>query len=146
MKRPHGFTLFEVLISLLIAAIGLLGMSRLLIEGLRASRSAAYRSSAVQLAGDFAERVRANPLADDAYSGPAADHACANGASNCTAAELAADDLWQWQADIARRLPAGATGTVALTDLDPGLQYVITLAWPEIGHSAPASYAVVVRL
>jgi type IV pilus assembly protein PilV len=137
----------EMLVSLLILAAGLLGMIGLLVESQRAERTAAYRAAAAHLASDIAERMRANPLAAPAYaSGTGADHGCVNGVSDCAPADLAADDLHRWQDDIARQLPAGAAGNIALADGGPGRQVIITLSWPETGASGAASLAVVVRL
>lgn len=147
MTRSSGFSLIEMLVSLLILATGLLGMIGLLIESQRAERTAAYRAAAAHLASDIAERMRANPLAAAAYaSGAGADHGCVNGASDCAPADLAADDLHRWQGDIARQLPAGAAGNIALADVEPGTQFVITVIWPETGASVAASLAAVVRL
>jgi type IV pilus assembly protein PilV len=147
MSRARGFSLVEVLVSLLVLAIGLLGMIALLIEGQRTQRSAAYRAAAVHLAGDMAERIRANPLAGAAYAaGPGDDQLCVNGLNDCTPEDLAADDLQRWLGDIARRLPAGADGHVAVADLDPGAQYLVTVSWPEPGQVAHATYSVVQRL
>lgn len=147
MIRPNGFSLIEMLVSLLILATGLLGMIGLLIESQRAERTAAYRAAAAHLASDIAERMRANPLAAPAYAnGTGADHGCVNGLSDCAPTDLAADDLHRWQGDIARQLPAGAAGNIALAEVEPGTQFLITLTWPETGASAAASLAVVLRL
>ena len=64
MKTHSGFTLIEVLISMLILAVGLLGLAGLQATGLRNNLSAYNRSQATQLAYDMADRMRAN--VDDA--------------------------------------------------------------------------------
>ena len=63
-----GFTLLEVLIALCVLATGMLGIGVMLLESVRASRSALHRTAAVILAADLGERIRANRVAGDAYA------------------------------------------------------------------------------
>ena len=58
--QVKGFTLVEVLVALVIFAVGLLGIAALHIEGLNAGRTALNRTQAVALASDLADRIRAN--------------------------------------------------------------------------------------
>ena len=55
-----GFTLVEVLVALVVMSVGMLGIAALYLEGLRAGRTALYRTTAVNLAADMADRIRAN--------------------------------------------------------------------------------------
>lgn len=111
-----GATLIEVLISLLIVAVGLLGMAGLQTVSLRTSHSATLRLQALVLGNDMLERVLANR--QGALLGAYDDRprilnpGCMT-PSGCDAAELAAHDLAQWQAALEGSLPAGA-GTVCL--------------------------------
>lgn len=57
----RGFSLLEVLISLLVLSIGLLGLAGMQMLGLLNSGSASFRGQAVAIANDLAERMRANP-------------------------------------------------------------------------------------
>lgn len=59
-RSKAGFTLIEVLITLVILSIGLLGMAGIQIQGLRGTTSSAVRSQATILANDIAERIRMN--------------------------------------------------------------------------------------
>jgi len=52
--------MIEILVALVILAIGLLGMATLMINSLQTSQSAAMRSVATQAAYDLIERMRAN--------------------------------------------------------------------------------------
>jgi len=65
-QRNSGFTLIEVLITILVVSIGLLGLAGLQINGLRANMGSETRSIATHLANDIAERMHANPLGVDA--------------------------------------------------------------------------------
>jgi type IV pilus assembly protein PilV len=142
----RGFTLVEVLVALVVMAVGLLGIAGLYVEGLRAGRTSIYRTTAIALAGDMADRIRANASGAYEGSGPGTDHACVNGDADCTADQLAEDDWFRWLADIGRRLPQGAAAVVAITDIAPLRQVEITVSWPEVGQDEPASYTLAIQL
>lgn len=60
---PHaqrGFSLFEVLVTVVVVSVGLLGLAGLQFAGLRASNNAQDATYAMQLAQDLADRIRAN--------------------------------------------------------------------------------------
>jgi len=66
-KNGHfqtGMTLIEVLVSLLILAIGLLGAAAIQLNALKYTDSAMLSSQASFVAHDMMERIRANPDAD----------------------------------------------------------------------------------
>ena len=58
--KNSGFTLIEVLVTVVILSIGLLGMAGIQIQGLRGTTSSTVRSQATILANDIAERIRMN--------------------------------------------------------------------------------------
>ena len=148
MPAPHrGFTLVEVLVALVVMSVGMLGIAALYLEGLRAGRTALYRTTAVNLAADMADRIRANRNAGTAYAGtgPGSDSACVNGPVDCTAEQLAEDDWFDWNNELNAQLPEGAAGEVAVAGTAPKT-YTITVAWPEIGQDVPATYTMSVQL
>lgn len=59
-SRLRGFTLIEVMIALVILAVGLLGMASLMARSQKSNESAYARSQATMLAYDFVERMRSN--------------------------------------------------------------------------------------
>ncbi len=71
MKPAHrcqrGFTLLEVLISLLILLIGLLGIAVLMLKGQRASFEGYQRQQALAMAQEMAEKIRSNQRAAASY-------------------------------------------------------------------------------
>lgn len=145
--RGRGFTLVEVLVALVVMSVGMLGIAALYLEGLRAGRTAVYRTTAVTLAADMADRIRANRDAGAAYAGtgPGTDQSCVNGAVDCTPADLAADDWFEWRQRIAQQLPQGAAARIDVSGGGP-VDYLITLQWPEIGQDTPADYRLRVTL
>lgn len=67
MSRSTGFSIVEALVALVVLSIGMLGIAALYVESLRAGRSAIYRTQAVNLASDMADRIRANRNARASY-------------------------------------------------------------------------------
>jgi type IV pilus assembly protein PilV len=136
-RSSRGFTLVEVLVALVIFAVGLLGIAALHIESLNAGRTALNRTQAVALASDLADRIRANRQACGAgaatcpYEGNGAVTASCENTTGCTPAELAATDIFRWRAIGAQQLP-GFQATVDWTAGTPS-DYVITVQWVEPG-------------
>ncbi len=127
-RQAQGFTLIEVLVALLIAAIGLLGMAALHLSGLRSVETAYQRSLATLAANDLLERMRAN--ADAVRAGNyASDYGAAATAStdceatSCSGAQMAAFDLARWKASLGA-LPAG-DGKVEMS----GTRVTVTVRW-----------------
>jgi len=153
MKRRNGFTLIEMLIALVVLSVGLIGAAKLFIVTLQGNASAESRLLAVNLVGDLADRIRANRLGGAAYTGAGANNNCAGGvlgAVNCSAAQMAANDIFQWTTQIATAFPGGvANGTVAYV-APAGAQlpatYRITVNWQEQGTGQMLSYALVVQI
>ena len=75
--------MIEVLVTMIILSIGLLGLAGLQLTGMRSINSASYKTEASVLIDDIAERMRANPDAVDNNQFSAVDSA-AN--INCNAA------------------------------------------------------------
>jgi type IV pilus assembly protein PilV len=125
--RRGGFSLIEVLVSVMVLSLGLLGVASLLGKSLSGSHNSSLRTQAVVLANDIADRMRANRTA--ALSPPPNNYegiAPAEGRCRqvhyghrhgvpvaCTPQQLAADDLFDWRAQLAAVLPQG-TGVVCV--------------------------------
>lgn len=140
--RERGFSLVEVLVAMVVIAVGMLGVAVLYVEGMKAGRTSIYRTSAVNLAADLADRMRANPTGAVSYGGAAADTGCTNGFIDCSPEQLAQEDLWSWTRDIGERLPAGADGEVLVAPGDLTNRYTIRVTWDEAGFDQPQVYAV----
>lgn len=99
--RQSGSTMIEVLISMIIIAIGLLGFAGLLTQAMKSSQTAYLRSQATFLAYDIVERMRANRGA--AING---NYSITYGTAP-VGGTMAGDDLVDWRASLAQALPAG---------------------------------------
>ncbi len=136
IKRVGGFTLVEVLVALIILSVGMLGIAGLYVHSMQAGRTSLFRHHAVTLAGDVADRIRANPRAAIAYSQAGANNNCVNGGVDCSPTEMAANDIDLWDQQAADTLPNGTVAvdfTVGLGGLPP--TYQITVAWDEPGEN-----------
>lgn len=124
-SRPDnsGFTLIEVLVSIVILSIGLLGLAGLQAKALRATHSSSFKSVAAQRANDVADRIRANYTGFqngayfDIWGSPGAIpanqgcYAVVIGGGqmpvNCDSTKIALDDAYMWQSGNALWLPNG---------------------------------------
>ena len=148
MKSQSGFTMVETLVALVVLAIGLLGIAALYLNSLQAGRTAIYRTEAVNLAADLADRIRANRTAVAAYGNVFGDAfvavpACATTAG-CTPAQLATTDLSGWKAALALQLPTGQGQVVVTLPVAAGepASYVITVQWAEVGEVNPVTFQI----
>jgi type IV pilus assembly protein PilV len=135
-KNLHaGFGLIESLVSLVVISVGMIGIAALYAQGLGAGRTALYRTIAVNLASDMADRIRVNRRGGSNYGGAGADNSCdPGGGTNCTTAQMAAHDLFVWQAQVANQVPNGV-GVVQYTGTLPPT-YTISVTWQEVGIGA----------
>ena len=137
-NRQLGFSLIEVLIALVIMSVGMLGIAGLYVQSLQAGRTSMFRHQAVSLAGDVADRIRANPSAGVAYAGVGANNNCVDAGVDCDAVGMAANDIWVWDQQAVNSLPNGDV-VVAFDDTVVPPVYTITVSWDEPGITAAAN-------
>lgn len=164
-RCASGFTLVEILVAVLVLAVGILGAGAAQVAALRTRHASALLSDGVALAASLAERMRANSaqmhapdarnpylqLQYDAAAGaPPAYPACFAGA-RCGSAELAAFDMGEAMQALYLGFPGGRlrvcrdAGTRAdwACSGGAGAPIVIKLGWlrrqaDERWHSTPA--------
>ena len=137
-----GFSLIEVLMSMLVMSVGLLGVLGLFINGIKTTDAAYLHSQAVVMAHDMADRIRANPSALDDYSlaldstlvAPGND--CAS--APCSTIQLAEADLYDWKSQVTTTLPES---DVSVVTVSPNTTIMVT--WDHLGDSE--SYSVTMR-
>lgn len=143
MRAHAGFSLVEVLIALVIMSVGMLGIAGLYVEGMKAGRTSTFRHHAVTLAGDVADRIRANPLGGVDYQGPGGNNNCVLGNVDCNASQMAANDIALWKAQAAAMLPNGDVAVTFDDTVTPNT-YRIVVSWAEAGETTPPSYSIII--
>ncbi len=121
VRRQSGFSMIEVLVTLLIISLALLGTAGLQAYSMRLDQGGVFRSQAVFLVADPAERMVANTNEAIAPS-----TACIDAACDPTA--LAGFDLAQWENAVAAALPQ-SSWTIAHDGPANPITYTITVGW-----------------
>lgn len=124
--RQRGMTLVEVLVTVVLISVGLLGIAALQLTSLKNNKEAHVRSQATILAGDILDRMRANAR------GFRAGEYVVDWDDTGTAGTLSGRDLSDWQAEIDRQLP-NAAGRV---QRDANNIATIEIRWSERGNDA----------
>jgi type IV pilus assembly protein PilV len=128
--KQQGTTLIEVMVSIVVIAIGLLGLASMQMNALKFQKTASQRSEAVQAAYDLGDRMRANFVysTPEAYGNErtaneakytsigtyAAKSVAAHSPSNncktavCNTNQISFNDLAEWQRNLQVRLAGGA--------------------------------------
>ncbi|WOJ96491.1 type IV pilus modification protein PilV [Congregibacter brevis] len=146
-RQQAGFTLIEVMVSVLILLVGLLGVVGMQMLSLQANQGAYFRSQAVYIGAEILDAMRANPTAAASYVGVypddgagtstvPADQSC-DDADGCTPQEAAQQDIREWNVHFFDVLGVGAgnfrpsipNGRAVITAT--GNQYTVTVNWTE---------------
>lgn len=107
MRRARGFTMIEVMITVLVLSVGMLAIVSLQATAKRSTHQAWQRSLAVNLADSIIERIRINPSQAASYATGLGAAALGGGKKGtpstncrtnaCDADKVVAWDLWQWE-------------------------------------------------
>ena len=151
-KIQIGFSLFEVLIALLVLSVGLLGLANLQGRSISSSYNAHLRTQATSLAQSMVDRMRANrDYAMEAVNDYQTDYAtlppttsvdCA--ANECSQEDIAKFDVREWKCNLGMfatnsicsglveqaTLPSGE-GSISAPDAVTG-QTTVTVRWKDI--------------
>lgn len=108
--QETGVSLVEVLVTLVLISLAMLGSASLQVLSKQSNFSAAQRTGASHLANDYLARMRGNRLALADYLpandlgagslGDAPEKNCATDGVNCSNDEIAAFDQWQWEQEL----------------------------------------------
>jgi type IV pilus assembly protein PilV len=119
-KSNTGFSMIEVLITMFVISVGVLGLLALQGFGFKINHSAHLKSQVVSTINDMADRMRANSegLGSDRYAAIDTSTLSANPGKNCIASscneqELALYDIYSWGKGLSKKLPQGY-GTVTI--------------------------------
>ena len=131
MQKQKGFSLLEVLITLVIISFGLLGIAGVIVNSLKNNQSSYSRTQASVLANDIIDRMRANRTTAETASLPynlalGADEPsgdsvlCAEPSAN----NVVLCDLWEWRESLKHTMPSG-TGSVTLDGTSKKLTIIV---------------------
>ena len=130
--KQGGFSLIEVLVSLFVLSIGLLGLAALQVTGLKFNHQSYQRTQATLLGYGIIDRIRANPVGKDngdydnvSLGAPGAYNDCT--AVTCTPVEMAAYDIGVWKTVLGQQL--GASGDAQISTA--GQVRTISIRWKE---------------
>lgn len=143
IMKSSGFTLLEVLVSMAVLSVGLLGLAGMEMFGNRYIHDSYLRTQAVILAYDIIDRMRANMPGvndpamaawpkrkgnyDNVTNNLTPADSCESAASACTASQLAAYDIYQWSLEIKDSLPQG---TATLKRVAENSEFfTLTISW-----------------
>lgn len=137
----RGSSLIEILVSVLVLSIGLLGVATLQAVGVKNNTNAYLRTQSNVFASDILDRMRVNRTVALAGS-----YAVAVGASSIASGNVIANsDISSWKSSMGSALPAG-DGSV---DSCPGGVCTVTVQWrdgDDEGGFATSTVTVVTRL
>ncbi|MES2757302.1 MAG: type IV pilus modification protein PilV [Pseudomonadota bacterium] len=133
--QQQGFSLLEVLITMLIVSFGMLGIAGLIVVSLKNNQGSYARGQASLLVNDMVDRMRANRGA--AEKSPSPYNLALTAAPAGTT--VAANDLAEWRAALAASIPSG-TGSVAVDDASK--KVTITVQWNDTHGTADTSHGV----
>jgi len=124
-SKQNGFTLLEVLIAVIILALGMLGLAKLQATGLSYNHSAYMRTQATLMAYDIIDRMYANRglVFDGCYDVGIE----INDYGSCTDA-MSSDDLEIWKGNIEETLVQGK-GSIDATPDGENLVVTVNISW-----------------
>jgi len=139
-SRESGFTLIEVLVALIILAIGVMGVAALQMSTYRQLQTSHNFAAAAMLAGNMGDRMMANPaqVLANAYNHTDASSTPKDCAANtCTVAEIAAYDVDQWQTrvtgdiDNGTKIPGSLPAGVGSVVRGTGTNFNVIVRWDD---------------
>lgn len=121
MQQQKGFSLIEVLVTMVIISFGLLGIAGVIVNSMKNNQSSYARTQASVLANDIIDRMRANRTT--AETAPYV-YNLALGADPAGSG-VALNDLTQWRTSLAAAMPSG-TGSVTMAS---AAQVTVVVQW-----------------
>lgn len=104
-----GFSLLEVLVTMIIVAVGLMGFAAMMVQSMKNNRISMQRSTATFYAYDIIDCMRVNRSNRDSY-------AVNFGDTKTTGTTVVANnDVNDWQAALSTKLPSGQ-GKITFTN------------------------------
>lgn len=135
-RKQQGVGLIEVLISMLVLGIGVLGIISVQSRSVQFTQGAFYKSRASVLASDMMDRIRSNPTQASRYRIGLNDSipsftSCDGPSANCSVAQLADFDVASWRNEIATTIPDGLGQIEEIAGAGGASIFVITVQYQD---------------
>lgn len=125
MRHQHGMSLIEVLVSVLVLGVGLMGIAAMQALALRGGQSSLETSQAVMATSSILDAIRANPTQASSY----------NMGKTCavpSGGSLAANDKAAWITALKTTIGSGLTDATTcgeITNCAPAAVCKVTVYW-----------------
>ncbi|MDR2366026.1 MAG: type IV pilus modification protein PilV [Zoogloeaceae bacterium] len=143
----RGFTLLEVLVAVIILAVGILGLVGLQTSSLKQNQSATARTVAIEYANAIVDKMRGNPKEAALGYYNVRDVADPAAAFVAPTGSLARRDVSLWLTNLKKALPEArvqvcrAKGETAGDSCGTeGDYYVVCIRWDQAGGTADAMF------
>ncbi|GAB1261382.1 type IV pilus modification protein PilV [Aurantivibrio plasticivorans] len=133
-----GFSMIEMLIALLVLAVGVYGQMALQMNSISSNQSSYYRSQAAVIANEFAERMRLNS-AEAGVNGTSYDSISIDSTSTyskptcystgCDADDQVDADIYDLQENLQNSIPSGSATVTRDAGVSAQAVYNITISW-----------------
>lgn len=136
INKQSGAGLIEVLTSMLVLSVGVLGMVSVQSKSVQFNQGSMFESKAAILAADIMDRMRANPSEASRYQIGLNDSSpshidCAASTADCDPGELARFDVATWRTEIATAIPQGSGEITELAGPGGMSVYTITIQYED---------------
>ncbi len=142
-RRHSGFSLLEILVTIIIVAVGSLGIAGTIITAMQATASSAERNIATQQISSFIELMGTNTYLKEQTTGPGVGYGTpwdgvftAPGCygTGCTITQLQFQHMDTFRTNVANALPNGKIRIQGTGTTPPMI--AVTVAWVEQSRSA----------
>jgi len=136
-RAQRGFSLIEVMIALLVLALGLIGLAFLQVLNVRYTNSAQHRTMATNLASEAMDMMRSTPrhlvvynrLTEASFAGVTVPAAGCSATAEDAASAL--KNIARWRCDVVSQLPGGR-GSVQVVQNAAGQSVAtVTVIWAD---------------
>jgi type IV pilus assembly protein PilV len=136
MQQQKGFSLIEVLVTMVIISFGLLGIAGVIVNSMKNNQSSYARTQASVLANDIIDRMRANRTSAEASPSPYTFNNLLTTAT-IPGSGVVFNDLTEWSQSLVASMPsASGRGSIAI---DATTKMVtVTVQWDDSRASTDA--------
>ncbi|MCB1615310.1 MAG: type IV pilus modification protein PilV [Pseudomonadales bacterium] len=129
-QKQAGVGMIEILVTLLVLGIGLMGVVGMQYMSLKSANDANNRYLAALYTQELVERMRSNQVAVQAGNYSKESNAGNICTKQCTPQEMARSDIKEWLDNIENDLPNGE-GKISVANVGGSMKFTLTVTWDE---------------